>query len=170
MAFPFHPCKEILHKCESWSQVDFNDFETSFYIWSFYRSILYYTDTDEIPGFFLLIKSRILITQWRYYFYLSHVRILVLSWLLTWLANYKRASCSGTLPVLLKFHSQNGFKMQRRYSYQWLSMSCQIFTSKFFKHVERLGRFAEVSESDVELWLKFSKKSFWWKSTMKSEK
>ena len=29
-------------------------------------------------------------------------------------------------------------------------MSCQIFTSKFFKHVERLGRFAEVSESDVE--------------------
>ena len=87
---------------------------------------------------------------WRYYFYLSHVRILVLSWLLTWLANYKRASCSGTLPVLLKFHSQNGFKMQRRYSYQWLSMSCQIFTSKFFKHVERLVRFAEVSESDVE--------------------
>ena len=88
--------------------------------------------------------------QWRYYFYLSHVRILVLPWLLTWLANYKRASCSGTLPVILKFHSQNGFKMQRRYSYQWLSMSCQIFTSKFFKHVERLGRFAEVSESDVE--------------------
>ena len=56
MAFPFHPCKEILHKCESWSQVDFNNFETSFYIRSFYWSILYYTDTDEIPGFFLLIK------------------------------------------------------------------------------------------------------------------
>ena len=40
--------------------------------------------------------------------------------------------------------------MQRRYSYQWLSMSCQTFTSNFFKHVERLGRFAEVSENDVE--------------------
>ena len=63
MAFPFHPCKEILHKCESCSQVDFNDFETSFYIRSFYWSILYYTDTDEVPGFFLLIKSRILITR-----------------------------------------------------------------------------------------------------------
>ena len=36
--------------------MDFNNFETSFYIRSFYWSILYYTDTDEIPGFFLLIK------------------------------------------------------------------------------------------------------------------
>ena len=30
-------------------------------------------------------------------------------WLLTWLANYKRASRSGTRLVLLTFHSQNGF-------------------------------------------------------------
>ena len=40
--------------------------------------------------------------QWRYYFYLSRVRILVSPWLLTWLANYKRASRLGARPVLLK--------------------------------------------------------------------
>ena len=31
-------------------------------------------------------------------------------WLLTSLTNYKRASRSGTRPVLLKFQSQNGFE------------------------------------------------------------
>ena len=31
----------------------------------------YYIDTDEIPGFFHLLKN-----QWRYFFYLSHVGIL----------------------------------------------------------------------------------------------
>ena len=39
--------------------------------------------------------------QWRYYFYLSRVRILVSPWLQTWLANYKR-SCSGARSALLK--------------------------------------------------------------------
>ena len=42
--------------------------------------------------------------QWRYYFYLSRVRILVSPWLQTGLANCKRASRSGARPVLLKFH------------------------------------------------------------------
>ena len=41
--------------------------------------------------------------QWRYYFYLSHVRILVSPWLLTWLANYKRASHSIILYYCLYF-------------------------------------------------------------------
>ena len=36
-------------------------------------------------------KSYLYRAQWRYYFYLSHVRILVSPWLLTWLANYQRA-------------------------------------------------------------------------------
>ena len=40
-------------------------------------------------------KSYLHRAQWRYYFYLSGVRILVSSWLLTWLANYKRTSRSG---------------------------------------------------------------------------
>ena len=39
-------------------------------------------------------KSYLHRSQWRYYFYLSRVRILVSPWLLTWLANYKRASRS----------------------------------------------------------------------------
>ena len=38
-------------------------------------------------------RSYLHCAQWRYYFYLSCVRILVAPWLLTWLANYKRASC-----------------------------------------------------------------------------
>ena len=65
--------------------------------------------------------------QWRYYFYLSRVRILVSPWLLTWFANYKRASRSGTRPVLLKFCSQNGFEVPGRYSY-----SCFFFISCVF--------------------------------------
>ena len=40
-------------------------------------------------------KSYLHRAQWRYYFYLSRVRILVSLWLLAWLANYMRASCSG---------------------------------------------------------------------------
>ena len=59
--------------------------------------------------------------QWRYYFYLSSVRIFVSPWLLIWLANYKRASRSGARPVFLKFHSQNGFEVRRWYSYRCIS-------------------------------------------------
>ena len=36
-------------------------------------------------------KSYLHRAQWRYYFYLSRVRILVSPWLLKWLANHKRA-------------------------------------------------------------------------------
>ena len=75
-------------------------------------------------------KSYLHRAQRRYYFYLSRVRILVSPWLRTWLANYKRASRSGVRPVLLKFHSQNGFEVRRRYSYWWLSRWGSIlFTS-----------------------------------------
>ena len=49
-------------------------------------------------------KSYLHHAQWRYYFYLSCVRILVSPWLLTLLANYNRTSHSGVQPVLLKFH------------------------------------------------------------------
>ena len=53
-------------------------------------------------------------------------------WLLTWLANYKRASRSGARPVLLKFHSQNGFEVRRRYSYRWLSRWAAKFSHRYF--------------------------------------
>ena len=57
-------------------------------------------------------KSHLYRALWRYYFYLSHVGILVSPWL-TRLANYKRTSRSGAQLVLLKFHSQNGFEVRR---------------------------------------------------------
>ena len=58
----------------------------------------YWWNTRIFP---LTKKSYLHRAQWKYYFYLSRVRILVSPWLLTWLANYKRASRSGTRPVLL---------------------------------------------------------------------
>ena len=46
MAFPFHPFKEILDisvtKSESWSQLNFYEFETSFYLRKLYWSIMLY--------------------------------------------------------------------------------------------------------------------------------
>lgn len=42
-------------------------------------------------------KSYLHRTQWRYYFRLSRVMILVSPWFLTWLANYKRAPQSGAI-------------------------------------------------------------------------
>ena len=75
--------------------------------------LLYCIDTDEIPGLFLFLKTHIFIartedTIFIFLFFLSHERILVSPWLLTWLANYKRASCSDARSVLLKFDSQDG--------------------------------------------------------------
>ena len=56
-----------------------------------FRCMFIIIDTDEIPRFFLLEKKSYLHrAQWRYYFYLSRVRILVSPWLLTWLANMIR--------------------------------------------------------------------------------
>ena len=60
-----------------------------FVVYNSATTLHYCIDTDEIPGFFLLLKNHIFIAQWRYYFYLSRVRILVSPWLLIWLANYK---------------------------------------------------------------------------------
>ena len=59
--------------------------------------------------------------RWTYYFYLSRVRILVSTWLQTWLANYKRASLSGARRVSFGISFKNGFEVRRRYSYRWLS-------------------------------------------------
>ena len=49
----------------------------------------------EYQDFSFTKKSYLHRAQWRYCFYLSCVRIVVSPWLLTWLANYKRASRSG---------------------------------------------------------------------------
>ena len=56
----------------------------------------------------------------------------MLLWLLTWLANYKRASRSGARPVLLTFHWQNCFEVQRWYSYRWLSWWAAKFSHRYF--------------------------------------
>ena len=85
-------------------------------------------------------KSYLHRAQWRYYFYLSRVRILVSPWLLTWLANYNRASRAGARPVLLKFHSQNGFEVRRRYSYWWLSWWAAKFSHRYFFRAWRTFR------------------------------
>ena len=60
----------------------------------FFKINMLIIDTDEIPGFFIFVKNHLHLAQWRYCFYLSRVRIMVSPWLLTWLANYKRASRS----------------------------------------------------------------------------
>ena len=98
-------------------------------------------------------KSHLHRPQWRYYFYLSRVRILVSTWLLIWLASYKRASRSGARSVLLKFHSQNGFEVRRQYGNRWLcrwAAKFNLHIDPFSEFEEHSRRFAEVSESDVE--------------------
>ena len=61
-------------------------------------------------------------------------------WLLTWLANYKRASHSGARQVLLKFLSQNGFEVRRRYSYRWLCRWAAKFSHRYFFRAWRTFR------------------------------
>ena len=50
-------------------------------------------------------KSFLLRAQWRYYFYLSRVRILVSPWLLTWLANYQNYKSSKSCVLCRNFIS-----------------------------------------------------------------
>ena len=61
----------------------------------------------KYQDFPLIKKSYLHRAQWRYFFYLSRVRILVSPWLLTWLANYKRASRSGARGFFWNFISIN---------------------------------------------------------------
>ena len=90
-------------------------------IWAFNNISVYYIDTDEIPGFFLLPKNHTFIARREETIFFFYVWGYWCRHRLIWLANYKRASRSGARPVLLKFHSQNGFEVQRRYSYRWPS-------------------------------------------------
>ena len=93
-------------------------------------------------------KSYLHHAQWRYYFYLSRVRILVSPWLLTWLANYKRASRSGARPVLLKFSFTKW--LRGAVTGDSLDELPNFHIDTFSELEEHSGRFAEVSESDVE--------------------
>ena len=63
--------------------------------WRTPNCILLYRYWWNTRIFYFTKKSYLHLAQWRYYFYLSYVRIVVSPWLLTWLANYKRASRSG---------------------------------------------------------------------------
>ena len=87
-------------------------------------------------------------TQWRYYFYLSRVRILVSPWLLTWWANHKRASRG-------RFFWNFIHKMASRcedgtFTGDFLDKLPNFHIDTFCELKEHSGRFAEVSESDVE--------------------
>ena len=119
--------------------------------YQFLQVILFYRYWWNTRIFLFTKKSYLHRPQWRYYFYLSRVRMLVSPWLLTWLANYKRASRSGARPGLLKFHSQNGFELGRRCSTgDFLDELPNFHIDTFSDLEEHSGRFAEVSESDVE--------------------
>ena len=82
-------------------------------------------------------KSYLHRAQWRYYFYLSRVRILVSPWLLTWLANYKTASRSGARPGLILFtkwlRGAKTVKLPLTFS-----RSCQIFPSILFPSLKNI--------------------------------
>ena len=79
---------------------------------------LYYIDTDEIPGFLLLQKDHIFTARSedtiKIVFSLRAVKIWFFYVWGYWLPNYNSASRSGARSVDLKFHSQNGLKVQRR--------------------------------------------------------
>ena len=68
----------------------------------------YWWNTRSFP---FTKKSYLHRGQWRYYFYLSRVRILVSPWLLTWLANYKSMQESSLRSRRLEV---GGTKKQRR--------------------------------------------------------
>ena len=84
-----HRVVRVLRRMIAW----YNTFSRAWLFWipccfnisrSFMRFC--YIDTHEIPGFFLLLKNHNYLhrAQWRYYFHLSRVRILVSPWLLIW--------------------------------------------------------------------------------------
>ena len=57
----------------------------SFQVPPIHLGIFIYIDTDEIQRIFPFTENHIFIPRSRRYFYLSHLRILVSPWLLTWL-------------------------------------------------------------------------------------
>ena len=93
----------------------------------------HYINTCEIPGFFLLLKKHLHCEQWRYYFYLSRVRILVLPRLLkrsplVWLHNPLKSNlmCYYMIetPLVLPWKSSVMFRNLGRFSEnvrKWLS-------------------------------------------------
>ena len=80
---------------------------------------VYYIDTDEIPGFLLLLENHIFTARgedmifyvWGY-----------------WLPNYNSASRSGAQSVDLKFYSQNDLELRRRLSYRIFLIFIRILT------------------------------------------
>ena len=96
------------------------------YVCLLYRS-------DEIPGFFILLKKSYRHrAQWRYYLYLSRVRILVSPWLLTWLANNERASRSGARPIILKLCRNfiSSYKYWWSFAHSWEILSALEYKTR----------------------------------------
>ena len=65
----------------------------------------YDIDTDEIPGFFLLLKNHIFITRSEDTIFIFRVKILGSPWSLTWLANNLQESFPLRLLSIIVFIS-----------------------------------------------------------------
>ena len=81
-------------------------------------------------------KSYLHCAQWRYYFHLLCVRILVSPWLLTWSANYRRASRPGVRPVL-KWNFIHKMALRREHC-TVTGDFLQIFTSILFPSLKNI--------------------------------
>ena len=112
----------------------------------------HYINTCEIPGFFLLLKKHLHCEQWRYYFYLSRVRILVLPRLLkrsplVWLHNPLKSNlmCYYMIetPSVLPWKSSVMFRNLGRFSEnvrKWLSG----LRTTFWESLEIFGKCLEI--------------------------
>ena len=103
--------------------------------------LFYYIDTDEIPAFFQWRKFGI---QWRYNFYLSHVKISRLSWLLQSqpIENYHHSSAH------LPLSSQIILKTKMAFSDQLPNFAIDIFDDEQNERID--GRFVPMTDSEVD--------------------
>jgi len=79
------------------------------------NNAFHYIDTDEIPGFFLILRN------------LSYT---CKDTGITLVTRHERASCSGARPVLFKFHSQNGFSRYAFAVIEFVSSSLEFCNKK----------------------------------------
>ena len=81
---------------------------------------VYYIDTDDLPGFFLLLKNHISIAGSEHTILSFTCEDIGVAMVTNMISQFS----TGELPsqarggFLLKFHSQNGFEVRRRYSYR----------------------------------------------------
>ena len=109
-----------------------------------YKIVCYYIDTDEIPGFFQWRKFSI---QWRYNFYLSHVKISRLSWLLQSqpIGNYHH---SIARVYTFFIHKSVVLKNKMKFSNELPNFDINIFDDEQNERID--GRFVPMTDSEVD--------------------